>query len=106
MAARLAEKGLTLRGALAQFPCVTRRTHVVPVQLKDKGRLLKQLAQALPGADLSDGLTLERDRGWAWISPGGDKRQCVVMAESADAEFAKELCDFCFAQVEKALKGK
>ncbi len=104
--ARLADKDLSLDQALEQLPHIARRTQVVPVQLKDKGRLLKQLAQAFPGCDLSDGLTLERDRGWAWISPGGDRQQCLVMAESPDAEFARELCDFCYAQVEKALKDR
>lgn len=69
MTARLAEKDLSLSQVLEQLPHIARRTHVVPVQLRDKGRLLKQLAQSLPGCDLSDGLTMERDKDGPGSAP-------------------------------------
>ena len=73
--ARLAEKDLSLSQVLEQLPHIARRTRVVPVQLRDKGRLLKQLAQSLPGCDLSDGLTLERTRD----GPGSAPRRPAAM---------------------------
>ncbi|MEG1264255.1 MAG: sugar phosphate nucleotidyltransferase [Clostridia bacterium] len=97
----LARNHLSLRGAIRQFPVAHRHSQVIPMALKDKGRLLRMLAEALPEADLTDGVTLNREGGWAWISPCGDKRECVVVAESADAEFARELCDFCIGEVSR-----
>ncbi len=102
----LKRKGLTLRGATRMLPQIHRKSFVIPVELKEKGRLLRMLAEAMPDADLTDGVTVEREGGWAWINPAGDKRECVVMAESRDAEFAKELCDFCSGEIDKILKAK
>ena len=42
----------------------------------------------------------ELRRGWALICPDEKRPLCRIVAESADAEFAGELCDFC----EKALR--
>ncbi|MGJ4848904.1 sugar phosphate nucleotidyltransferase [Bacillota bacterium Meth-B3] len=102
----LNRKGLTLEGARRLLPRVHRHSFAVSVERRDKGRLLQKLKEALPDADASDGLTIERERGWAWISPAGDGRECLVLAESRDAEFARELCDFCSGEVERILKGK
>lgn len=95
---------LTLREALSELPRVARRTHTVPMELRDKGRLLRALSEALPDADATDGITIERGNGWAWINPAGEKRACVVVGESADMETAKELCDFCLDEIERAMK--
>ncbi len=51
------------------------------MELKDRGALLKRLAESVPGANLADGVSLEDERGWAWVSAPGDKKECRVLAE-------------------------
>jgi len=100
----LKKAGLTVSGVVRSMPPVFRSDRVFAVELKDRGALLKRLAESVPGASLSDGVTFEDERGWAWISAEGEKKECRVLAEATNAEFAKELCDFCTGNLEKLLK--
>ena len=100
----LKKAGLTVSGVVRSMPPVFRSDRVFAVELKDRGALLKRLAESVPGASLSDGVTFEDERGWAWISAEGEKKECRVLAEARSAEFAKELCDFCTGNLEKLLK--
>jgi len=100
----LKKAGITVSGVVRAMPPVFRSDRVFAVELKDRGALLRRLAESVPGASLSDGVTFEDERGWAWISAAGEKKECRVLAEAASAEFAKELCDFCTENLEKLLK--
>lgn len=102
---QLKKHGLTLRGAVRMMPSIHRRSVTLPIDLREKGRLVRMLSESLPDADLTDGVLVERENGWAWISPSGDRRECVVMAESRDAEFARELCDFYSGEVGRVLRA-
>lgn len=103
---QLTKRGLTLRGVQRSMPQIHRHTRKVSVELKDKGALLKGLSGMHPNADTTDGIRLNDERGWAWISPAGDRRECLVVTESFDAEIAKELCDFYSAELGDLLHGK
>ena len=98
------KEGLTVSGVIRSMPSVFRSDRVVTVELKDRGALLRRLAESVPGASLSDGVSFEDERGWAWVSAPGEKKECRVLAEAASAEFAKELCDFCSGSLEKLIK--
>ena len=100
----LQRDNLTIKGVLRMVRRVERRTQIIPVRLKDKGRLMQQLSGAMPNADITDGIIIERDNGWAFIDPAGDRRECVVTAESYNVEFARELCDLCTKEIERAMK--
>lgn len=100
----LKKANLSVSGVVRAMPPVFRSDRVFAVELKDRGALLKRLAESVPGASLSDGVTFEDSRGWAWVSATGEKKECRVLAESQNAEFAKELCDFCTENLEKLLK--
>ncbi len=98
--------GLTLRGLLRRLPQLHRASRAVPVELRDKGALLRRLSEKFPDADLSDGIRLDDERGWAWVSPGGDLRQCMIVAESYKAELAGELCAFYSGELERLMKAQ
>jgi hypothetical protein len=100
----LKKDALSVSGVIRSMPPVFRSDRIVSVELKDRGALLKRLAESVPGASLSDGVSFEDERGWAWISAPGEKKECRVLAEAASAEFAQELCDFCSGSIEKLMK--
>lgn len=100
----LKNAALTISGVLRLMPPVFRAEHVFAVELKDRGALMRRLSERVPGASLSDGVSFEDGRGWAWISAPGEKKECRVLAEAASAEFAKELCDFCAGSLDQLLK--
>ena len=100
----LKKENLSIAGVVRLMPAVFRSDRVVSVELKDRGALLRRMAESVPGASLSDGVSFEDERGWAWISAPGEKKECRVMAEAVNAEFARELCDFCAGSLEKLLR--
>ncbi len=102
--AALKKAGLTVSGVVRSMPRVFRSDRVFSVELKDRGALMRRLAENVPGASLSDGVTFEDERGWVWVSAPGEKKECRVLAEATSAEFAKELCDFCTGNLEKLVK--
>lgn len=101
---QLRASNLTLRGWQRSMPAVYRRTRSVPVELRERAQVLRRLAEEVPDADLTDGLRVEKDGGWAWVNFSEDRSNCRVVSEARDAEFAKELCDFYATELEKVLK--
>lgn len=91
---------LPLRQLLLGMQTLYRRVRSVPVDWRDKGRVLRALSELEPGADLMDGLSVENDRGWAWVSPSSDRAECLVVSESVDMEAAKELCDLFAGRIQ------
>ncbi|MDO4549221.1 MAG: sugar phosphate nucleotidyltransferase [Clostridia bacterium] len=104
--ARLAYANTTMRDALKTFSPLYRRARSVQMEPRDKGKLVNRLKEAIPDADVEDGVLIERDGGWAFINPCGDKRECLVTSEAATAEFARELCDFCVGHIERFRRGE
>ncbi len=104
--AALKKENLSIAGVVRSMPPVFRSDRVVSVELKDRGALLKRMAESVPGASLSDGVSFEDERGWAWISAPGAQKECRVMAEAVNAEFARELCDFCAGSLERLLRDR
>ncbi len=89
----LASRRETLRAALATLPSAHRISREVPCALTDKGRVLRALAEEHQRADLTDGLCVDFDGGWAMLIPSADGASLRVLAESQRVEFAQELCD-------------
>ena len=96
----LVRAGLTLSKWRAEMPRVHRMSRTVEMTDNERGRALRALSESEQDAELGGGIRLQRDRGWALICPDEKRPLCRIVAESADAEFAGELCDFC----EKALR--
>ncbi|MCL2810433.1 MAG: sugar phosphate nucleotidyltransferase [Clostridia bacterium] len=91
----LAARQETLQEALASLPVTFRVSRDVPCALADKGRVLRALAEENQHADLTDGLCVDFNGGWAMLIPStdGDGASLRVLAESQRVEFAQELCD-------------
>ena len=96
----LAREKRTLSAWRADMPRVHRTSRVVEVSPAERGRALRAFSEAEQDAQVGGGIRLNRDRGWAWICPDEQRPLCRIVSESADAEFADELCAFC----ESALK--
>ena len=106
----LVRKRLTLEQWLMGMPKLSRRTRSVPVDRKDRGRVLSALLKEETDADMTDGLCMFKNGAWAWISPSEERAECKVVAEALSAETAMELCDFYADRIQnvlgKGMKGK
>ena len=91
----LTENSLTLDEWRKSMPLVHRRSRTVSVPLSDAGRILHAFADRERDAELGGGVRFLRDGGWAWVCPDEQKPLFRIVTESASAEFARELCDFC-----------
>ena len=102
--ALLRRERLTLEGFRRMLPPVYRRARSVSIEARDRAGVLRRLAERLPEADLSDGIRFEKEGGWAWIGGADERGACRVVAEGRDEEFARELCDFCLEELDRAAK--
>lgn len=101
------ENGLSLDAWQKTMPHVHRRSRTVDVPIAATGRILHDFAAREPNAEFGGGIRLCREGGWAWICPDEQRPSFRVVAESASAEFARELCDFCERELtEMVQKGQ
>jgi len=91
----LTEDHLTLADWRKTMPRVHRRSRTVAVPTSETGRILHAFASRERDAELGGGVRFERKDGWAWICPDEKRPEFRIVTESASAEFARELCDFC-----------
>ena len=76
----------------------------LPCKNTEKGRVLRTLcSQVLLPYTLGDGIHIAHEGGYADIVPDALRETVRVTGESADSEFAKELCDFYIARIQKML---
>ena len=70
--------------------------------VRDKGRILHSLCgqTSLPHT-LGEGVRIRHDKGYATIVPDAHRNLVRVTSESMNSEFAQELCDFYFDQIQK-----
>ncbi|MBQ6804746.1 MAG: NTP transferase domain-containing protein [Clostridia bacterium] len=79
-------------------------THImmqdVPCRTRDKGRILHTICDHtdLPHT-LGEGIRIEHEKGYATIVPDAHQGLVRITSESADSEFARELCDFYLDQI-------
>ena len=101
----LTEHGLTLNDWRRSMPRIHRRSRTVSVPISETGRILHHFADSEPRAELGGGVRFTRDGGWAWICPDEQRPEFRIVAESASAEFARELCDFCESELNRLVKA-
>ncbi|MDR3050459.1 MAG: hypothetical protein LBU67_01895 [Oscillospiraceae bacterium] len=87
----LAQRRTTLRGLLQGQPAAYRIRRDVACAPEASGRILRALAQDARDADITDGLGIAHEGGWALLLP--EKGRLRVLGEARDAEFAQALCD-------------
>lgn len=86
---------LTLKTWRQAMPGVHRRSRRVEIPLSETGRVLNAFAEEENDIELGGGLRFRRENGWGWICPDERRAQFRIVTESVNAEFARELCDFC-----------
>lgn len=91
----LVRAGLTLGAWRRAMPLVYRRSRSVEVPASETGRVLSAFAGAEKDAAVGGGVRFEREDGWGWVCPDEQRPAFHIVTESASAEFARELCDFC-----------
>lgn len=101
MLGALVNARLTLDQWRQAMPAVARRSRSVPVAPGQAGRALHALAQREQNVELGGGMRLLRDDGWAWVCPDDRRPELRIVAEAANAEIARELCDFCERELRK-----
>lgn len=99
----LAIHGLTLEAWRRSMPQIHRRSRTVEVPLAETGRLLHRFAEHESEVELGGGVRFTRKDGWAWVCPDERKPEFRIVTEAVNAEYAKELCDFCEKELKKLL---
>ena len=106
MLGALNRAGLTLRDWLRDMPAVSRRSRNVPVYPAQTGRILRAMARRQQHVEFGGGMRFRRKEGWAWICPDEGKPRLRIVAEAANEEYARELCDFCESELKKIASEK
>ncbi|MBR4728541.1 MAG: hypothetical protein IK080_11700 [Clostridia bacterium] len=88
------------------MPAMARSARSVPLNEKDRSRILHELIEGEEEPDMTDGLCVRRGGGWTLIKPSPGRAECRIMAEAADSETADELCAFYEARIRDLLKNK
>ncbi len=101
----MAGKRASLRELLSALPRTHRVSREVPCALTEKGRILRALSEESEKADLTDGLCVDFDGGWAMLIPAANSASLRVLGESSRVEFAQELCDRFTRRVAQLQKG-
>ena len=74
-------------------PPAVRSRRVIDIPDENRAHALQKLNELLR-PDTPGRFKFVRGDAHAWILPSADDGKCTVLAESADAETARELCDF------------
>ena len=97
----LTAQGITLHDWRKSMPLIHRRSRTVEIPHSETGRILHHFAEQEPNCELGGGLRFTRSGGWAWICPDEQRPEFRIITESASAEFARELCDFCESEMKR-----
>lgn len=98
----LTSNALTLTGWISTMPRVQRVEKRVRMDDSIRGHILRKLSENSP---LAGELYFERGNSQAWISPMDDAPECRIVSEAYDMEAARELCDFCESELQRAIEN-
>lgn len=77
------------------MPHISRTNRRVAIPTERAGSVLRAFAESEPSAEFGGGVRFRHGRDWAWVCPDEFLPEFRVVTESASAESAEELCDFC-----------
>ena len=99
----LCEKRLTLNHWRQQMPAACRSVQDIQVPACESGRLLHRIAESDKNAQLGGGVRLTRENGWAWLGLDERSAQLHIIAEAANMETSREICDFYGSEISRLL---
>lgn len=93
--------GEDIHSLLAEIPPITMAKTVIEIPKEEIDAAIGHIKN-IEGA-LSDGesVKITLDKGWVVVVPDAKREVCRVVSESVNAEFARELCDFCVDEMLK-----
>ena len=100
----LIARGLSLAEWKALMPQTCRQKRRISASADAAGHILESFAREVPDPQLDCGIRFTRNGAWAWICPDESCASFQIVTESASAETARELCDFCESRIGKLLK--
>lgn len=77
------------------MPRISRTNRRVAIPTERSGSVLRAFAESEPSAEFGGGVRFRHGRDWAWVCPDEFLPEFRVVTESASAESAEDLCDFC-----------
>ena len=77
------------------MPRISRTNRRVAIPTERAGSVLRAFAESEPSAEFGGGVRFRHGRDWAWVCPDEFLPEFRVVTESASAESAEDLCDFC-----------
>ncbi len=101
--AMLNRLNLSLADFRRSAPMAIRRRRTIDIPETSRARTLERLNHALH-PDEPGRFHMVRDDAHAWILPSDEDSRCTVLAEAAEMDVAKELCDFYEKVVREALE--
>ena len=97
----LTKHGLSLTQWRSRMPDACRQKRRIPISASAAGHILETFARNMPDSSPDCGVRFSRSGGWAWVCPAEDMSCIRIIAESAKAETARELCDFCESEIKR-----
>jgi len=99
----LIKENLTLDLWRRMMPETFRSTRGIDVPAGESGRLLHRIAESEKNARLGGGVRLKRENGWAWIGLDEKGAQLCIIAEAANMEASRGICDFYDSEIARLL---
>jgi mannose-1-phosphate guanylyltransferase/phosphomannomutase len=102
----MAEENTSIGELLSLLPEISMAKSKVKMKNIDELEEVMTKIKTADGADKDspEGVRITFDKGWVVVIPDSVKHVCNVVAEGANSEFAKELCDICVDAILKYQK--
>ena len=100
LCSRLSEKGLTLDDIFEHTPKLTVARKLAPVKRNKIGRIFSTIAEENPGADLTEGVRVQKNGGWVSIVPDEAARNMSITAMAMKEEYAESIAELFRRRVE------
>lgn len=104
----VAEQQTTLSKLVDEIPNIYLAKKEVPVSWQAKGRVIRKLIENEnpSGLELTDGVKVFHQQGWALVLPDPDKPVCRVFSEGTSMEIAEELTDMYVDKINQIIESR
>lgn len=99
---------ITLEELIDEIPIFYYVKHKLPCQLKDKGRVIREMFNYYEGEELElfEGIKITSEKGWTIVIPDSEKPQFNIFTEGTTEEYAEELSTFYQDKINQIIKQK
>ncbi|MBE0465693.1 MAG: mannose-1-phosphate guanyltransferase [Candidatus Desulforudis sp.] len=103
----VAEERIALSRLVDEIPDIYLTKKEIPVSWQAKGRVIRKLIEDEHAGELelTDGVKVFHQQGWALVLPDPDKPVCRVFSEGTSMEIAEELTDLYVDKIHKIIES-